>query len=92
MHTSNPVYMFCKISFFIFKFGVAGLNQAKLADLWLEGDFSEHVDRIWSVYYDWGLIGISGEMQGIFLDLVYCTLYLCHHARLRAWIEIVWYY
>ena len=65
MHTSNPVYMVRKISFFIFKFGAAGLNQAKLADLWPEeGDFTEHVDWIWSVYCDWGLIGISGERQG----------------------------
>ena len=55
MHTSNPVYRVRKISFFIFKFGAAGLNQAKLADLWPEeGDFTEHVDWIWSVHCDWG--------------------------------------
>ena len=55
LQIQSTIYICCKIIFFIFKFGAAGLNQAKLADLWPEeGDFSEHVDRIWSVYYDWG--------------------------------------
>ena len=66
MHTSNPVYMVCKISFFIFKFGAAGLNQAKLAELWLEVSLStglvEQNEK--NVLWSGGPIGISDEMRG----------------------------
>ena len=55
IHTSNPVYIIWKVSFFQSKIGQFGQIQASRTKLKKEeGDFLEHVDWIWSVYCDWG--------------------------------------
>ena len=50
----------------IFQFGAAGLNQAKLAELWLEVSLStglvEQNEK--NVFWSGGSIGISDEMRG----------------------------
>ena len=50
----------------LFQFGAAGLNQAKLAELWLEVSLSTGVveQNEKNVLWSGGPIGISDEMRG----------------------------
>ena len=52
--------------YYIFQFGAAGLNQAKLAEIWLEVSLStglvEQNEK--NVLWSGGPIGISDEMRG----------------------------